>query len=413
MKKNCIYLFTGATLLLGALLMMPTVSTAQTLSVTRTVYLEHGAVVDPKVIVRTHDNGLIVVGSLERPHEPRSAWATKTDIAGNVVWRYTAPLREKINRNDGPEFTSAAVMSDDSVFLCGRMPTVQDGAGLLTHLDKNGNVLSEQLLKPRDLDSGSFVSCVEWNGGIAIVGTTGKMTPAELSQSHPSPYDVQFFYWIASFDINGKMKWEKLVPLSDKREGFDYISPLQLTPDGGFVFVTTRYTLGTRVLHVNADGDLLSSRVMDENSILLQPHSSDADIRLLSTQTESLTLITLDGDLQELKRLTAGHEVGEVDMAHLLPDGSIVLFGAKHDKKGWSYLAWAMCVDPKLEHSSFVPLGATGESGWAKAGVPLRKAGEFVSIRRAITPSNLGIRATEEQLSQVRLGVALDFIQLK
>jgi hypothetical protein len=398
---------------LGALLMSH-VAVAEGLSVVRTVYLEHGAIVDPKAIVRARDNGFIIAGSLDRPNQPRSAWATKTDAQGIVLWRYTAPLRDKLRINDRPEFTSVAIMPDDSVFLCGRMPLPQGGTALLTHLDKNGRVLNEQAHTPAGLVGGKLTSCLAWNNGVAAIGLTGGSKHVEPTPSHPLPYEATYLYWVVFTDHDGNVIRERLIPISDRLHGFpDALSPMQSIPDGYLTFVATRNATGTQVIRLNATGDVAAATLLPKDFRIVQPMLPTENIELVSTETAELTRLTLNSKLQELRQETSAQEPGSVDVAYLRPDGSLVIFGAKHDKRGSSYLASATTVESQLKHPKSVLLGPEGESYHAKAGVPSSNPDEFVAVRSALTPSHLGVRATSEQLESIRLGVALDFIRIQ
>lgn len=406
------------TVALGAL-MLPNPVHAEGLTVVRTVYLERGAVVDPKAIVRARDNGLIVAGSIDLPNQPRDAWAIKTDAEGNVLWRYTVPLREKLNRYDGPEFSSVAIMPDDSIFLCGRMPFVagtgKSSPALISHLSKNGKVLSEKLFYPQNgkpLALTQLNSCASSGDGIVAVGHTTQFVKNPSHEANVPPNISANFYLIVSIDSSGEIKWEKLLPVSSTSEGFDYVSPLQATWDGGFVFAASRW-VGTRIIRLNASGEVTASRMLADNFILMQSAPTDHDIHLLSSQTESLTHLTLDNDLKEVGRLAGEHTVGEADVAYLLPDRSLMIFGAKHDRDGLYYGAQVMHVNAELKSEKTTLLGEKLESGWSRAGVPLSRADEFVSIRTAINPKKLGANRTAKQLQEGQLGAAMDFIQLK
>jgi hypothetical protein len=406
--------------IMGGVFMMARASSAEELTVTKTVYLEHGASVDPKALVRTHDNGFIVVGGIEKKGQPKSAWATKTDSEGNAIWRYVLPPREEIHIYDGPEYSSAAVMPDDSVFLCGRMPFNADkgvsSPGLLTHLDKDGKLLNENMLYPPDRENVSIthlISCMQSGNGVVVVGWMTQFFKNTSTEKNQPPHIETNSYFVLSLDGNGQVKWKKLIPLSDKLEGYDFISPLQTTANGGFILVSARSLYGTRVIHINANGEVVASKMLTGTFVAALPMKEESDIQLVSKETENLTRVTLNSDLKEIDRITEAHEIGEADMVYRLPDQSLIIFSAKHNKDGTYYQARVMAVNSRLKDEKTVLLGERFESYHAQAGIPLDKVGELVSIRKAIKHSDLGIKATDEQLADIRTGVGLDFITLK
>lgn len=374
---------------------------------TKTVYLEKGAIVDPKAIVRGHDNGLIIVGSIDHKAQPKNAWATKTDNEGKVLWRYSLPPREPLPNFEGPEYSSAAMMPDNSVFLCGGMPLSKEGHGLLTHMDKDGKVLSEKLISPEGMNGGGAYACTAWKDGVLFLGVTGTWEKVEATATHPAIYTHHSFYWIAYFDANGEKKWEKLIP--SIKVGFNYISPLQITADGGVAFVATRYGIGSQVVRMDNDGKIKESKIFNEQFVLLQPTYSDTHLWLISTTTNKMSIVKLNDKLEEISHLTETQVPGVIHTAYRLADGSLMLFGSQYHF-GTIYYAVAMRVDPNLKHMQTLDLSVRGESYWINDAVPLGKPGEFATIRRAIKTKDIGINPTDAQLDDVRRGIALDFI---
>lgn len=393
------------------------------LSVTKTVYLEKGSVVDPLTIVRTHDNGFIIAGSIDRRDQPKSAWATKTDSNGNVVWRYFVPRIDnpaygQISYGLTPHYSSVAVMPDNSAFLCGGMPGIKVGSGLLTHLDKDGKVLSEKLISPEGLNGGGAYSCAAWRNGVLFLGGTARFERVKPTESHPLPYNQQVFYWIVFLGADGKKKWEKLVPVSEKIIGSpNEVSQLQLTSDGGLVFVATRNGIGSEIIHINTTGEVTASKFFDEPLRLIRPIGDDKNIGVISTTTmnssaKKLVVMNLDKDLKEISRLTESQKPAAINAAYRLPDNSLRLFGNQYDFRTRAY-AVAMELDASIRHMQTLDLSVGGESYWINDAVPLEKPGEFATIRTAIKPNDIGSNPTDEQLDEVRRGVALDFINFQ
>ena len=420
LKKNLPVLFCIATFVISVLVMTH-IPSAGELTVTKTVYIESGKVVEPRTIVQTHDNSFIIAGQIQVKGHPRSAWATKTDSDGKVAWRYLVPPRETLtDTQSGPEYFSAAVMPDDSVFLCGRMPfnpkPGNKSPGLLTHLDKDGKVLSEALIYPqndKDTSITRLMSCMSSDDEIEVVGHAFQLAiDKEPTGSYPT--NTRFdSYIILRFDKWGVLKWEKLEPIDKAIVGApDAISQLQATADGGFSFVAVRNMTRSEVVHVTPNGDV-AKKLIDVPSTMVVQTEPAKDIKMISNSTENLTRVTLDDKLHEMSSITQTHEAGEIDLAYLLPNGSVIIFGDRYRHWGSRYSARAMVVDSNLDKETSLILGASGESYRTYAATQLEKPEEYISARSARGPSIGGNHPTEAQLDKMRLGVALDFIKVK
>lgn len=399
-----------------ALITIPHPSFAEKLALTREVFLEKGKTAKANVIVRTHDNGFVIAGAM---NGDKALWATRTDSEGNVKWRYLDPSPDQSRHAPLPAYNSAAVMPDDSVFLCGGM-TGPKGGAFLTHLDKDGKVLSEQpVLSVDERGNGPISSCMAWQNGVALVGITATDTQVKPSLDHPSPIDTEWYYWIALVDQNGKTEWEKLVPIPALELGApSFISPLQATPDGGFVF--TAFKFGTNVLRIGPDGNVQARNYFkDQLLTLARPTSGDGAIKLITTSTNlgngaaPVSLITLNNMLQETGRIAETHDPGPIKQAYILPDQSLMLFGGLWPPpygSSWAYVTW---LDPSLTHEAALNLAKSDTSSWVDAAVPLSTPGEFACVRGAMDTVKLKTARTEEERAEVSLGVALDFVSLK
>jgi hypothetical protein len=400
-----------------AFAIIPSISPAEELTVTKTVYLEQGATVDPKAMALTHDNGFIVAGSLASKDQPRSAWAIKTDGKGNVKWRHLMPRTDNAvygqpSFMQSPVYNSVAVTSDDSVFLCGFMPGLETGAGLITHLDKNGKVLSEHQFHPNGFSYDGFGSCAAWSGGLVATGSVSTYQHTGPTKMEPYPVHQKNFYRIISFDTTGKIKWDTLVPVTDTIIGspnLNFTNPIQMESDGSFAFIGKQNSDGTELVSVNPNGDIVARKVLKGQFTIALPVNDEKhkDIQLLSIFTGALTHITFSSDLQEIGRVTEEHKNGVVHLAYRLPDQSLMLFGSEPNSRGVEYYAWAMRIDP-AHHEAALNLAPDSESLWINAGAVANQPNEFVSARRVFTPFRHGQETVEH-----RLGAALDFMSIK
>ena len=125
--------------------------------------------------------------------------------------------------------------------------------------------------------------------------------------------------------------------------------------------------------------------------MLLSPATGDKDIQLVSADNYPLTVLTLNEDLHEIRRV-----VGKVqfepftrNMAYRLPDQSLIFFGfmagvAKYPNQ---QSAAMMKIDPALQHASTLNVSPAQDSADVWFALPLPKPGEFV-CERWVNPFN-------------------------
>jgi hypothetical protein len=389
---------------------VPHSALAEDLTLSHEVFIEPRLAPRPNVIVHTHDDDVVIAGSVGK-----EAWAVKTNADGKVKWRYTVPPFDKSVFGMGPEYHSAAVMPDDSVFLCGDYPRSSGSpiSGLFTRISKEGEVIKEQLLIPQN-DSGRsinrFYSCVPHDGGVLIVGSSTQFYKNDsTSASNKVPYESKDNYWVLTVDQNEKVKSEKLISI-DKNAGFDHVTLLQ-TASGDIVFAAARNSIETEIVRISPDGVIKARTVIPQAFLIVQPTDQDMTLQLVSVTTNSLTLITLDDSLRETSRVVEKHEPGVVYEAYRLSDKSLMLFGSKGE--GDNLFAQVAKFDPTLKHEQTLELAPQGGSYWVSAAVPSGADGQFACVRGAIKPSKLGQVMNDEMRAQSRLGVAIDFIKTK
>jgi hypothetical protein len=225
--------------------------------------------------------------------------------------------------------------------------------------------------------------------------------------------------------MNGNIKWRKIIPTSESIGTGDGISPLQIMADGSIVLAAERNTIGTEIIHLSANGDIIARKTFNSSFLLAQPTHPESDLQLISQDTAQITRITLNMDLQEVQRVTEAHEPGVTYMANRLPDQSLILFGSRFRRNVYS--ARIMTLSPTLRHEQTLNLGSQGESYWIKTGIATGNKGGFVCARSARLPPKPGeivfhrdpqghVIFDEKKIADARkrtsLGVALDFVKL-
>ncbi len=260
---------------------------------------EDAPVLEPQVAERTRDGGFIVAGKgNRRPNGGVAAGgAAKYDTNGKEVWRYSTSLRESLSpRPDSPEFFGAAPMPDGSTFLCGEMPhtvpaKTEASWAMLTHLDANGHLISENLISPpqktgkiTSLVVQYFHNCVAWGNGVANIGTAIYRKNAVGTGIDPSS---EVNYWLIALDDKGNQRWEKTIPtgeklLSQPAQELTWFSAsnialLSLGPD--LVFSATNGS-DTEVIRLSSSGEVEAHAQFVGNYRLVRPVIPDDVIQL-------------------------------------------------------------------------------------------------------------------------------------
>jgi hypothetical protein len=352
---------------------------------------------NPHAIARTHDDNFIIAGV---------GGAAKIDSAGNVKWRYTAAFHE-----GQTDYYGAAVLSDDSVILCGSAsdPALGHSSGAVARISEDGKVLGEQLLVPQNSTGNSIsylFACMVKNDETILVGTSDQF----LKNSHPPPPMTDNpYYWMLKFGRDGKMEWEKLVPVSSQFFGSpDSIGPLQSASDGGFFFAARRGK--TEIVHVSPLGDVEQRKILSDPFTIVRPAYEDTGLQVISSDTASgkndnrpITLITFNDDLEERSRITENFQPGIVKQAYRLQNGTLALFGARYEQQ--SYLARVISTDALLKRAAITDFPTTaGSSWWVDAAVPTSTSGQFASVRSVVGSEPARGDAAEKN------GVVLDFV---
>lgn len=203
-------------------------------------------------IVAMPDQGFVLAGQ-----RSQRGWASKVDADGRELWRYVEP-DYGIDRPYG-RISGAVAGENGSVWLCGAPiypPTrteFRQPAGL-THIDASGKVLAELRLTPESLSApfrSFFARCVDWNGGIAVVGEINMGQPA--SRTGPS------YYWILFMDKQGRKQWEALQPYH--LGNLDIFLQAAVANDGDLIITATDPNKGeTEVTRIGPSGKLVAQR---------------------------------------------------------------------------------------------------------------------------------------------------------
>jgi hypothetical protein len=221
---------------------------------------------------------------------------------------------------------------------------------------------------------------------------------------------VEYYYWLLVFDPNGKMKWERLIPISSKLEGSpNAISPFRIMSKDKAIFVATRNGVATEIVAIDQAGNVTGKNVLNEQFTAVIPVSQSSSLQLISLTSHPVKLLTLADDLHVAGQIEKEHGAGLIVRAYSMYDGSLMLFGSEAHN-GNDNTARVMSLDSTLENEQALRLGPKQESYWVDAAVPLDKSGRFASVRSATRPD--GIMNPIGNLRSRLLGAALDFVTL-
>jgi hypothetical protein len=352
----------------------------------------------PAAIVTT-DDGLIVAG-----YSGEHAWAAKTDFAGKVLWTYQV---EKPAGYDAypwlqvrPEFRCATAMPDGSVWLIGSTIEADTQVGLLSHLDRQGNVLEIRTAHPpSDRSSRAatnlLIDCVRMGDGIAMVGSTSVRAEATASRStaaqpNPSPWRPAF--WILILDANGHQSYEEVIPTGHERALGGSSAAMTLLAVGTDLIVSAQTGADTELLRLSINGDgKIQKHYASAFLSLIHPVVPDGRLQLLGTllalddhspprSTFSVALITLNDRLEELQRQRVPKPM-VVNVVYRMRDQSLVVFGAEVHQSGERYTSQIARIDATLSHiRTLNPSRAlVSDTGMIHTAAPLDSGGRFVA----------------------------------
>jgi hypothetical protein len=401
MKRNSIWVVLRILFYLLMGLMMNTLvpssaATGDHIKITREIFLEGRT--DPTGLVQTKDGGYVVFGG------DFGAWATRIDRDGKIQWKHV--VLPTSQRASGAKYTGAAMLPDDSTILCG-YKELENGAGsvfvgLLTHIDKAGQVITEQLIYPKNdkrYTFSQFNKSVALNDGVVVFGSA-----SGLSEDQP-------LGWTLVIDGQGKIKSEKLVPKPAPIEAngvlalssHDLVVSTFVVPPPN---VSSPEVLSTQITHIDASGIIKEQRVVRGESIFVSPVVPDTTVRFMLTDKTAAAMTIWGSQLQDGDRIVGNVETIKSARSYLLPDRSVVLFGYDYIGQG-VFGAMIVWLSPDLNQRERLVLEPKYGTVRVEDAIPTGKPGEFATIRSVLPVSHL------IGPDDTRVGVVLAFVQFR
>jgi hypothetical protein len=279
---------------------------------------------------------------------------------------------------------------------------------ILTHLDASGHLINERLIVPKiRSERGVLFStgCVRWGNDVAIVGHL--MHSGAHVEGLMNPNTDQC-YWLLVVDADGNTKWEKQI---ESWDGIGGALPPMVLSDSSLVFAGKPFNK-TELFRFNTDGDLVAKKSLTGNFIFVHTDTANGEIQLYGYDRDKRigTVLTLNSQFSEVQHIQ-GKEAPDSapSLAYRMPDNSLVLFGRKIHTWGEQYTSAVAKVDSNLKSIEWIEVahGVYSDTGTIDAAAPTGNSGEFVIARILM---NLHEAPGSDQ---ARVGMALDFIQIK
>jgi hypothetical protein len=390
-----------AATLLTSLFAAPTF--AQHIVVEREVLLEAA---QPNTIAHAPDGGYVIAG-----YAGYSAWATKVDESGKVIWRHELTGSTVSPGGGGTEYRGITFLRNGTVLLCGSedvsTPTPASRGlkysaeylGLLTRLNVRGELIGKETLQAPQLIKNAdvrglnyFDQCVATETGVIVVGRGDRRTSESNSPMASS------FSWLVWLDVNGQSVSNKVFfpfPPEQMRVPTRHLVALH---QGDFLMIDVRH----RAVRFSKDGEI---KRIEEIDLPIVPRSGlEEPLRTIpevDTSDPGLTYPNLN-KIPAAKGASAEFQRRE---AYALPDGSLALFGATLDYGGTAAVEWLSADGTKHETHVFMPTHGAGQVD-AVARTP--RADEFATVR-LISP---GLRHKVGP-DETRSGIMLTFLRFQ
>jgi hypothetical protein len=334
----------------------------------------------PKAITRTPGGGYVIAGSSDY-----SAWATKVDESGKVLWRHEV-LGSAANPCCRSEYRGIAVLRDGTVLLCGVLDASSplNGVpgrrsnnqllGLITRINARGEMTGKQTLAgpqltaegEQDRGLNYLDQCTATNDDAIAVGSGYRLSGA------PSGPRTAYFSWLVVVDRGGVVVSNKVmsIPVPPQQQPVA-IRNLFALPQGDFMMIDPSHN----AVRFKKDGEIESVGKI-EVPIMLSSGLEDP-VRSIA-QLGSGDVVTTGGNLQ-VEDLKKGKDWQFTRTAvYRLPDGSLAAFGSTDAFGGTAAVEW-ISADLALEETKvFMP---THGAGQIDAVAPASRADEFATVR--------------------------------
>jgi len=399
--------FAFTALTLGALISArPTAAESQAkhIVVVRETLLEAA---HPNAIGRAPDGGYVIAG-----YADYSAWATKVDETGKVIWRHEFPGSTASPSGGGTEYRGITFLRDGTVLLCGSLdvsrPTPEsrilkfsaEYLGLITRLNARGEMIGKDALQaPQVVQAAEggrglnyFDQCAATDTGLIVVGRGVRRNGASNAPM------VSSFSWLVWLDSSGNVVSNKvLFPFPPEQMGVQIRTLVALRP-GDFLMLDVAH----RAVRFTKDGEI---EHIEELDLPIVPRSGlEEPIRTIPQVDTSDPSMTYP-NLNKTPAAKGASTEFQRSAAYALPDGSLALFGSTLEYGGTSAVEWLSVDGTRHETYVFLP---THGAAQIDAVAPTPRADEFATVRLIIPGLHHKVGPDE-----TRSGILLTFLRFQ
>lgn len=185
-------------------------------------------------VLRTSDNGLLVVGSSKSNNgdvsghhgspDSSDAWVVKLSLSGDILWQRSLG-------GNGTDVFKTVTATDDGNFICVGTTRSNDGdvSGLhggtdiwMVKIDRNGNIIWKKCFGGSgNEETGNLKQNLD--GSLYFIGTTFSNN-GDVSGNHSPGLDVwntDSDAWVVKLRTNGDIIWQKCFGGTNADEGYD------------------------------------------------------------------------------------------------------------------------------------------------------------------------------------------------
>lgn len=361
-----------AAILLISLFAGPTF--AQHIVVTREVLLEAA---HPNAIARAPDGGYVIAG-----YADYSAWATKVDESGKVIWRHEL-LGSSAQPCCGTEYRGITFLKDGTVLLCGVLDKTLDQIvaprryrtphlmGLLTRINGRGQMTgNETLAAPQLTAAGESIGldyldkCAATEDGAIVVGSGVRSSGTSTNPG------TNTFGWLVALNSSGTVVSNKVLSLPPQIQPQSIRTLVGLAP-GDFLMVDPSH----QAIRFKRDGEIETIWKMEIP--ILRASGIEVPFREIS-EVDSSGDDAMGSNEKVTEPEKGKHAEFQRSWAYRLTDGSLALFGQTLFYGGTAAVEWVSADSTVAETKVFVP---THGAGQIDAVAPTLKANEFATVR--------------------------------
>ena len=386
--------------ILSAIIFMPSIASDMKEKMNEQLIIAgtNGAAIDPLVTKLSPDGSIILAGYISAT---KNSWAAKLNANHTIAWTYTGTLSpedgdsELKNTLSGPQFRDVVPMPDGSVFLCGEMAHSVHSAqstALLTHLNQQGDLISEQLVDIQDADEPrhlfSIATCTSFKGGILALAQEIHFHPPF---SKPDAFSASFA--LLQFDATGRLtKKHRFNPVGAMFQPVPGGSKLTIL-NNAFIVVTTN-NVNTEITAFAFDGKRIAGKTLNGRYITVQNSGSDL-VRIYGSSESGgaglKTMMTLNNTLDEVEKKSGVKPASFVPhLVFELPDHEFAMFGTQINSFGDRLTSSVRRVSANLETERTIEIPHQGffDGGAILAATPTSTQGEF-TIARSYAPQGV------------------------